>query len=593
MEFKNQPYKHQLHYHNSYCRRPGFALLADMGTGKTFMVINNVAELYASGECDSFLVFAPNGVHTNWTRIELGKHMPDFVKYKAVAWQPNETKKFKEELDELFKPQEGRLRIFTMNWESLQTDRGFDIAKKFCETSGKLFIAADESHYIKNPTASRTKALMKLKPMTKYRRIMTGTPTDGCPFDLYSQFKFIDESILETDSFYAFKAEYAELLPAEHRTIQCIAKNKVPWTEWEVGTIKKNVDNAFNLLSKSKNEILIGQSEALLNSTMCGDYQEVQETIHNIIGLFDPEVKSNGKTLVLNLFHEINTIIADHNAKIARTSSSKRMPQIVDKSKDGRPKYKNLDKLTKLIAPHSYRVLKSECLDLPEKIYKNVFFDLTKEQRDIYKRAEEELRLIFEGQETAINKLTAVTKLSQITSSYFISPLSVDPVRIPGNNPKLDALLSAVQSIVSEGNKAIIWARYTQEIKDIVKCLKDEGIKCLEYYGETSKKDRQEAIEEFENGDCQVFVGSAKAGGTGITLVAASYVIYYSNDYSLTARSQSEDRAHRIGQTKSVTYINLIGRDTIDEAIVKCLLNKKDVENQIVNDGLKFISERL
>ena len=593
MEFKNTPYKHQLHYHNNYARRTGFALLADMGTGKTFMVINNVAELYGSGECDSLLVFAPNGVHTNWTRIELGKHMPDFVPYKAVAWQPNETKKFAAELEELFEPQHGKLRIFTMNWESLQTDRGFAIAKRFCETSGKLFIAADESHYIKNPAASRTKALMKLKPMAKYRRIMTGTPTDGCPFDLYSQFKFIDESILETDSFYAFKAEYAEMLPAEHRTIQRIAKNKIPWTEWEVGTIKKNVTETYKLLSKSDNEEFISQAEALLNFAECGDYKEVQETIAKIQGLFNPEVKSHGKTLVLNLFQEINTIIADHTAKVARVSSSRRMPQIVDKSKDGRPKYKNLDKLTKLIAPHSYRVLKSECLDLPEKVYKNVFFELTKEQRATYKRAEEELRLIFDGQETAINKLTAVTKLSQITSSYFISPLSPDPVRIAGNNPKLGALLSAVQSIVNSDNKTIIWARYTQEIKDIVAALKAEGIKCLEYYGETSKKDRQEAIEEFEHGDCQVFVGSAKAGGTGITLVSASYVIYYSNDYSLTSRSQSEDRAHRIGQTKSVTYINLIGKDTIDEAVVKCLLNKKDVENQIVNDGLKFISERL
>lgn len=593
MEFKNKPYKHQLTYHNRYARRKAFALLADMGTGKTFMVINNIAELYSSGDCDSVLVLAPNGVHVNWTKIELPKHMPDWVKWNAVAWQPNETKQFKFELEKLFIPQNGCLRILTMNWEALQSQKGFSMAEKFCASAGKLFIAADESHYIKSPTSLRTKALMKLKRYSTYRRIMTGTPTDGCPFDLFSQFQFLDETILQTDSFYAFKAEYAEMLPTEHRLIQKIAGNKTPWTEYEVGVLKRNSQLAYSMLTRSKNDNLICQGESLYNFVQSGDYGSIQKQIARITDMFDPNVKSEGKTRCLNLFSEMNTIISDHNAKVARTSSSRRMPQIIDKNKEGKPKYKNLGKLTSLIAPHSYRVLKSECLDLPPKIHKNVFFELTKEQRSIYRKAEEELRLVFEGQETPINKLTAVTKLAQITSGYYITPLSPHPIRIDGDNPKLESLLSAVEGIINSNNKVIIWARYTTEIKDIISALKKENINCVEYYGETSNVDRQEAIQEFENGDIQVFVGNAKAGGTGITLVAASYVIYYSNNYSLTARSQSEDRAHRIGQTNVVTYINLIGRDTVDEAVVKCLINKKEVEDQIVNEGLKFIDERL
>lgn len=593
MEFKNKPYKHQLEYHNRYARREAFALLADMGTGKTFMVINNIAELYSSGDCDSVLVFAPNGVHLNWTLIELKKHMPDFVEYNAVAWQSNHTASYKKKLDSIFVPQNGKLRIFTMNWEALQNKNGFDAAMKFCKTSGKLFIAADESHFIKSPSSKRTKALMDLKPYSKYRRIMTGTPTDGCPFDFYSQFAFLDESILQANSFYSFKAEYAEMLSSEHRLMQKFAKEKTPWNYGEIQTIKQNVLIAHEILKRSSDDQIYSHSYNLINLVESGEYAKIQDVIEKIRNCFNPNVVHESKTTVLKSFNVISTVIANHNARVAKASTSRRMPQIVDRTDDGKKKYKNIDKLIKLMQPHSYRVLKSECLDLPDKIHKNVFFQLTSEQRKVYNKIEDELRIEFEGQETVINKLTAITKLSQVTSGYFISPLNPLPIKIAGDNPKSKALLECIESIINEGNKVIIWARFTQEIKDIIEILKNEKISHVKYYGEISKAERLEAIESFENGDAKVFVGNAKAGGTGITLVSASYVIYYSNDYSLTARSQSEDRAHRIGQNKNVTYINLVGLDTIDEAVVKCLISKKEIEDMIVNDGLKFLSERL
>src|SRR6185503_8751184 len=97
---------------------------------------------------------------------------------------------------------------------------------------------------------------------------------------------------------------------------------------------------------------------------------------------------------------------------------------------------RNLDKLNRLIAPHSFRVLKKDCLDLPEKLPPKVlFFDMTAEQRAVYKKAEKECRLVFENQKTPFNKLVAIMKLSQITSGYFIHPASAGPVRIEGGNP--------------------------------------------------------------------------------------------------------------------------------------------------------------
>ena len=152
-------------------------------------------------------------------------------------------------------------------------------------------------------------------------------------------------------------------------------------------------------------------------------------------------------------------------------------------------------------------------------------------------------------------------------------------------------LVDRVKKIVESGEKVIVWARYRIEIADIVQALKLAKIEAVEYHGGVNKDGRTETIESFENGDANVFVGNQQAGGTGITLVAASYVIYFSNNFSLRDRLQSEDRAHRIGQLKNVTYINIAAKGTIDMSVIGSLMNKKDVAEQIVNDGLNLFSK--
>lgn len=496
--FKTKPYEHQLFGLNTYGRRDFFALLAEMGTGKTWIIINNAAMLWGSGELGAVFVLAPNGVHANWTRLEIPRHMPDWVRLRAAAWTATPSKSEKAEIERLFKnPEDKSLRILTMNHEALQTKRGFEMAESFCRSFNNVMIVVDESDGFKNPAAIRTKNLMKLQKYSRWRRIMSGTPINNAPFDAFSQFLFLDEFILGTTSYYAFKSEYAEMLDSNNPLVK-------------------------NIMAKSR---------------MRGT------------------------------------------------------PQIVAKGEGGRPKYRNLDKLSKLIAPHSFRVLKKDCLDLPEKIYKTLFFDLTKEQKAVYERAKNECRLVFENEETPFNKLVAITKLAQITSGYYLHPLSEnEPVRIPGDNPKLDLLEERVIKIVEAGKKVIIWARYRIEIEDIVKRINKAGIETVEYHGGVDKAGRVEAIEKFENGDVPVFVGNQQAGGTGITLVSASFMIYFSNNFSLRDRLQSEDRAHRIGQTENVTYINLAGKGTIDEHVIAALSGKKDVAETIIDRGLSLFS---
>jgi SNF2 family DNA or RNA helicase len=136
--------------------------------------------------------------------------------------------------------------------------------------------------------------------------------------------------------------------------------------------------------------------------------------------------------------------------------------------------------------------------------------------------------------------------------------------------------------------KAIIWASFTHDIQQIARSLRDRfGPDSVAlYYGETPQEDRQEIVHRFQdmNSDLRFFVGQPKTGGYGITLSAASTVIYYSNSYDLENRLQSEDRAHRIGQKKNVTYIDLVCPDTIDEKILEALKNKINLSQKVFGE---------
>lgn len=585
-KFKTKPFAHQLECLNKFGRREYFALLADMGSGKTKIVIDNIADLWSSGDCDAVLVFAPNGVHTNWTRLEIPKHMPDWVRYNAAPWVAGGNKQEKAKLDSLYDGAgDGVLRVLTMNWESLQHKSGVQAAERFASCFRRLMIVCDESDAAKNPKTDRTKALQKLKKFSSWRRIMTGTPVNNAPFDLFSQFSFLDESILKTTSFYAFKAEYSELLNENHHLIRHIVKNKVRMSDHDKRELAIEVCELQKAIFANKRDELIEAMSSITDAHRSERHEKIIDGMARMRSLLSP-APSAGKTKVLKLMASAESRIGDYMQKLSAAFNPNRLPQIVDKDDKGLPKYRNLDKLSALIAPHSFRVLKKDCLDLPDKIYKTLFFDMTKEQAEIYKKASEECRLAFEGNETPFNKLVAVGKLAQITSGYYLHPMADEPVRIPGDNRKLDMLADRVNAIIAGGGKVIVWARYRVEIEDIVARLQAAGVQVVQYHGGVKKGDRIEAIEQFERGDASVFVGNQQAGGTGITLVAASYVIYFSNNFSLRDRLQSEDRAHRIGQTKNVTYINIAAKDTIDETVIGAVLNKKDIAETIIDKGI-------
>jgi len=470
-KFKTKPYAHQLTALEKSWNKENYAYFMEMGTGKTKVLIDNLAMLYDKGKIDGALIIAPKGVVKTWYEQELPTHLPDHIENVSVLWQPSITKTQQEKLDSLFEI-DTALHILIMNVEALSTDKGVKFASKFIN-SHKTLMAIDESTTIKTPTARRTKNIIKLGLNAKYKRIMTGSPITKNPLDLYTQCEFLDPWLLDFASYYSFRNRYAEM-----------------------------------------------------------------KTMH-----------VRGRSI-----------------------------QVVKE-------FRHLGELSDTVKEFSYRVLKEDCLDLPPKNFVKRHISLTADQKKIYEQMKKHaIAMLNKKVTTTVNVLTQLMRLHQITCGYVTAD---DGTIQEVESNRLNELMSILEE--TEG-KVIIWANYQFSVGDIIqKIIKVYGPDSyVHYYGLTPQEDRQDYIRKFQNDPkCRFIIGTPQTGGYGITLTQANTVIYYSNGYDLEKRLQSEDRAHRIGQTKNVTYIDIIAEDTIDEKIVEALRSKIDIASQVMGEELK------
>jgi len=206
-KFKTKPFKHQFDAFMNSKDKEAYALFMEQGTGKSKVIIDNISYLFRKGSIDTAIIAAPKGVYRNWYASEFKTHMPeDVVQFSKVCiWSPVETKKNIEELTSFLKESE-KLRFFIVNIEALSTDKGKNYLHRLLNT-GNSFFCIDESTTIKHRTARRTKNVLKLGKMAKYKRVLTGTPVTQGPLDLWSQMNFLDEYILQ-NSFYAYRNAY-------------------------------------------------------------------------------------------------------------------------------------------------------------------------------------------------------------------------------------------------------------------------------------------------------------------------------------------------------------------------------------------------
>ena len=471
-KYKTKPYAHQETALEKSWDKIEYGYFMEMGTGKSKVLVDNMAMLYDKGKINGALIIAPKGVYNNWYTSEIPTHLSNHIKPKVVLWTSNISKEKEKEYKSLFETGYD-LHILIMNVEAFSTKKGSEFAYKFLKSHNTIMVV-DESTTIKTPTAKRTKTILMLGQYAKYRRILTGSPVTKSPLDLYSQCTFLNEELLGHASFYSFRNRYAHM-------------------------INKNFGG--------------------------------------------------------------------------------RRVQIVSS-------YQRLDELQEILKEFSYRVLKEDCLDLPEKIYIKRNIQLTDEQEKAYSTMKSAALALLKGKmATAPHVLTQMMRLHQITCGHLKND---DGTITKLKNNRLDELLDLLDEI--EG-KAIIWANYVHDIEEITTAIKKKygENSIVQYYGAIDSKTRQDGINKFQNVNSPVkfFIGNPQTGGYGITLTAANTVIYYSNGYDLEKRLQSEDRAHRIGQKKSVTYVDLIAEKTIDEKIVKALRKKINIASEVMGDTLK------
>jgi SNF2 family DNA or RNA helicase len=224
-KFKTKPYAHQITALEKSWNKAHFAYFMEMGTGKSKVLIDNIAMLYDKGKINGALIVAPKGVYQNWFDIEIPNHMPTHIEKKMVLWKASFMKGneiVSKEVDALFETGTD-LHILVMNVEALSTKNGVTFANKFLSCHETL-MAIDESTTIKNPDAIRTKSIVQLGRFAKYRRILTGSPVTKSPLDLYKQCEFLDEGLLDYTSYYAFKTRYAVLRTANFggRSVQIV-----------------------------------------------------------------------------------------------------------------------------------------------------------------------------------------------------------------------------------------------------------------------------------------------------------------------------------------------------------------------------------
>ena len=210
-KFKSTPYGHQMEALENSWYKPYYALFMDMGTGQSKVLVDTTALLYDKGHIQAAMIVAPKSVYRNWLRNEIPKHMPDHIMHHVVAWSPKNTQKKKKELSTLFTDSPEELKILLINVEAFSTKKGVAFAKMFLQRWQAL-LTVDESTTIKTRTANRTKNLIKLGKMAKYRRILTGSPITKSPLDLFTQCEFLEESSLAQSSYWAFQNRYAKMV---------------------------------------------------------------------------------------------------------------------------------------------------------------------------------------------------------------------------------------------------------------------------------------------------------------------------------------------------------------------------------------------
>lgn len=579
--FKTDPYQHQEERFYLYRNKEAHAHLWEQRTGKSKVTIDTSAHRYSRGDIDGLLLIAPCGVHLNWVRNEIPTHMPDHIGCEPVLWTSKPNKSQAKAMERLMSNSTSLgLRCLSMNVEALVTKNGFDFAKQFLRNFRTMMVI-DEGSVIKNMSAIRTNKILDLSRHAVVRRLLNGTPVTQSPLDVYPQFTFLDEEIFGT-SYVAFRSHHA-IIEMQGKMASSIA------------SILENI--AGRMGTYLWGQMINSGEEGVVSA---GSYQT------------DADIPIEFK---INQVGKTNYVMTWGFGRQSGTEKLQFAPGQVFPVITG---YRNLDEMQRIIAPHSDRVLKKDCLDLPEKIYQKLYVDLSTKQQKLYSDIKKKCLAEVHGRKmTATLAMTKMLRCQQIIGGFFTPDLeltelsdsncgplfdldefeeklaaAMDRKAIPidDKNPRIEALMTEIEERY-EG-KILIWARFVAEIDAITKALRSKyGHKeVVELHGKIGSDIRQQGIDDFRFKDSPRFaVGNPACKGVsrGQNMCSASYEIYYSNTFSLEDRLQSEDRPHSPGIKGNLGVIDMVAPDTLDEKVIDALRAKKNLADQVTGDPLE------
>ena len=557
--FKTEPFNHQREEWLRSREEEARAIFWEQGTGKSKLTIDTACWLWLRGLIDGVLVVAPNGVHRNWVEKEIPDHVPDEVikHVRAFHYQsPKADTKWHKQAVKAVIEHKG-FAWLTISYEAFMTASGKRALIDFFDKRRLLYVL-DEAHYIKTPTAERTKSILRSAKYAPFRRVLTGTPIAQGPFDAYSQIKFLVEDYWKQNrlgTFTEFKQHFGIWKKGWNPTAFNPKTKKNDGNEYDVLVGYRRLDDLNALLqpvsSRVTKDDVLDLPPKLYSKRIFPMTPEQGKLYRQLRDEYIVWLETGG------IERDAEAVAAEPSPDACPTCLGKREVEF-----DG------------FIYPCP------DCGDAPD--------------------------LGAEGTTPVIAALaiTRLLRLQQITCGYLPTDDEAEPVyTIPGPNRRLDLLCDLIEE---SQHKVIVWARFQMDITLIMDALRERGISAVRYDGLVNDDERADAKARFQgerplyhNGQvvgreavppeeqARVFVGNPAAGATGLTLTAAKTVIYYSNSFKLIDRLQSEDRAHRIGQTNNVLYIDLVAEDSVDEKVVEALRNKFNVASQITGDRLK------
>lgn len=544
--FKTRPFEHQMQAYLRYRDKNMIALFFDMGTGKTKTIIDLVVSRYLRRQLDALIVIAPNLVHTQWAQSELPIHAN--VEYNRLVWKSSKVsqKGYGWKLEQFVNkvPNPRSLQVFCINVEAFQSDKVLAYVDKFIKTyDGKVMLCMDEATTIKNPKAKRTKAIIKLRDKVTARAILTGTPVAKSPLSVWSMFEFLQENYFGYGYFIferAYSVQVQDYNPMSRRRFNRLMDEK----EWNIirYNIKKLRDDAIRRFPE--------MSEEQVKRKVCTEVE-----------------------LINNVSNSVARHIYEHEKYT---------------------KYRNMDKLKALMDKVAMSVKAEDCQDLPPKVYKPVYVDMSASQRKAYEELKIELRAMYEGAElTVTNRMVIVLRQMQICGGFFPfidntgEEKVTGAVRIKDATDKLDYIVSQMEEIDFERHKCIIWAAFVPEILMLHEALQNAGYNSALFYGAVSQDSRDKTVTEFQAGNIDILVANVMTMGKGLNLQKAPIQFFYSNNYRIEDRLQAEKRSHRFGVTADkVVFTDLIIKRSIEEKIYSAIREGRDLNDYFTSAPL-------